>query len=157
MSKLVSRKIIYANNGIYGSQTNKCGTISISQGTCTNHDFISDFLQIEQHEQLDILKFETKLRELSNLVGFKINVHMAKYLEKGFTRVWLDNLYSINPTDHQITYNVHILWYGHHFEYIKWEDITNYPEFNESIFNQVKIISDTEEELLMNYNFNLSM
>lgn len=158
MSKLViSNDIVIRNNGIDGSKTNKCGTISIAQGSATDIDFINDFLQIGNHEQLDFNKFKNKLQELSNLLGFKIFVHGAKNFDIGLTRIWLNNLHEITPIGNFVNYQIHILWYGMHFEYVKWDKIQNYPDFDSEIFEIVKSFSNVPEEILLNYNLNISI
>ena len=156
MSKLVNaKKIIIRNNGIYENKTNKCGTISIGQGTATNIEFINEFLQIEDHEQLDIIKFRNKIQELSDLLGFKIYIHTAQNLDNDLTRVWINPLLTIIPKDNQITYNIHIVWYGGHFELINWDKINDYSEFNKEIYEIIKTCGVDAEEILHCYNYNL--
>lgn len=156
MSKLViAKNIITPNNGVADDKTNKCGIISIAQSTKTDIDFMINFLKIGKHEQLDFNKFKHKIKELSDLLGFCIHVHTAKFLQKGITRIWIDDVQTVNPTDGYKSYDVHILWYGDHFEYVDWSKINDYPDYHKELYELVEPTCDTSEEFLFNYNVNL--
>jgi len=148
-------KVVIFNNGIYKNNVNKCGIISIGQSTGINSyeyiEIINNMLGLGELEKLDIYRDSAKLQQVCDIFGFTINVHCAKFLNNGLIRVWKSTQCTISSKDQPKSYDIHILWYGDHFEYVNWREIQLFPEYKESVYNLVKQDSHPNAEIFMHF------
>lgn len=150
-------EVIKSNNGVYKNCKNKCGPISIadSTGIDSQHytELLIDMLSLKENEELDIdLKID-KLQQICDLLGFTINIHCGKFLGKGLIRIWSATQRVIKPNDLNSSYNIHIMWNGHHFEYIDWKLLECYPKYDELIYKiTLKDNLNNAEDILVKYH-----
>ncbi len=149
-------KLVTPNNGDHNNLTNKCGVISIgnSMGIDSSNyiDLIIDVLQMSNNEMLDFNRKRSELQNICDLLGVSISVHCAKKMDNDIIRVWRTTQIQINPKDLKYQ-DIHLLWYGGHFEYVDWAKINDYPEFNDSVYKLVERNgNNTAENVLYQYN-----
>lgn len=153
----IYHQIVKSNNGTFNNNTNKCGTISLGHSTGIHWDnyveLINEVLCLEQHEKLDIQSKSHKLQEICDLLGFSINVHCGRYLDKGLIRIWKSKQIEFVSKDQPKSHDIHILWFGDHFEYINWNELLDYPEYKENVY---KFVSEEKpnsaEEFMTKYH-----
>lgn len=150
------RKLVSANNGIHNNMYNKCGVISIgcSMGIDSQNyiDLITEMLQLDIGEKLDFNLKKIKIQNICNLLEIGIYVHCAKKLDRDMIRIWRSSqMEFIPPTIKNM--DIHILWYGDHFEYVDWNRISDYPEYNEAVYKLAKKNNGkSADDLLYQYN-----
>src|SRR5438309_8123755 len=139
-SILVPDTIIRHNNGNFQNQFNKCGIISIGDGVGNDAEretiiVINEILDLGPDECLDTDKHYNKLQEVCDLLNIELQFHQTKYLEEGFYIVDLNPVNFVKPTENQKADTViHIAFFGHHFEYIDWNKVTDYPKYNKQCY-----------------------
>lgn len=155
----IYKHIVKQNNGNFRDTSNKCGSISIGQsmGNLSENyiEIINDILSLGQHEELDIFAKSDKLQEICDIFGFSITIHCAKRLDYDFVRIWQSELMKFNSREQFKSQDIHILWYGGHFEYINWNQLTNYPEYYENIYNQLSKKKLSTNDFMTQYHISL--
>jgi len=148
--------IVKKNNGRVLNKSGKCGIISMGHATGIDSEnyceFIIDWLKMGNKEQLDFGVKREKLQELCDILGFTIKVHSANYLNNGLVRIWKNTQMELEPRNTHKSYEIHILWFGNHFEYVDWNKINNYPSYNETVYNLVNEQNTPSNEIMAQYN-----
>ena len=150
-------KLVSNNNGVHRDMSNKCGIISIGNSMgCDSQNYIDliiEMLHMDNHQKLDFNKERSKLQNICNLLDTSIYVHCARRMDCNMIRIWRSCQFEIKPDSRILGMEIHILWYGDHFEYVDWNKITDYPEYNETVYNSLeKYNDDTPDSFLYRYN-----
>lgn len=149
-------EIVVYNGGEFRDMWNKCGPISMGNSMGIDSDnyieLIVEMLGLHVNEQLDFEKKRHQIQELCDMLQIGICVHCAKKLDNNLIRIWRACQIEFAPNSIQ-QMKIHILWYGGHFEYVNWTKVSDYPEYDENVYELLeKDGNESAQSLLYQYN-----
>lgn len=160
VSENIGNRIIERNNGWYNNVSNRCGIISIGQAMGCDPETLANLFQIKDHEQLDFenINHRSGVKLLCELTNSRLSIHMGVKLTDNLIRIWKEPCYIIGNKNGNVNYDVQIVWYGNHFEFMRWKEMGDmYPDFDKNIYEQLKNYEiGSDEKLFLNYVLHMS-